>query len=123
MFESRVWKNGHSRYISRNIFMPSCGRAASQALTAVPNPYQPGNMSRHCDQPKTQGIARRSSMRVEFLRDAGRLPIFRLAISPITVESQKYRSKPAVSYTRFRYARYAWLEISSMAAKYCSGGA
>ena len=34
-------------------------------------------------------------MRVEFLREAGRLPIFRLAISPMTVDSQKYRSNPA----------------------------
>src|SRR5262249_38956337 len=105
MFDSSVWKNGHSRYNFRNILMPSRGRAASQALIAVPNPYQPGSMSRHCDQPKTQGMARRSSMRIEFLRDAGRLPIFRVAISPMTVDSQKYRSNPAVSYTRLRYAR------------------
>src|SRR5258708_1384929 len=105
MVESSVWKNGHSRDISRNILMPSRGRAASQALIAVPNPYQPGSISRHCEHPKTQGIARRFSRRVEFLREAGRLPIFGLAISPITVDSQKYRSNPAVSYTRFRYAR------------------
>src|SRR5262245_8077491 len=101
MFESSVWKNGHSRYISLNIFMPSRGRAASQALIAVPNPYQPGSISRHCDQPKTQGIARKSSIRVEFLREAGRLPIFRLAISPMTVVFKMYSLNPAVSYLEF----------------------
>ena len=58
-------------------------------LTAVPKPYQPGSISRHCDQPNTQGIARRSSMRRELVREAGRLPMLRLAISPISVDSQK----------------------------------
>ena len=77
--------------------MPSCGRVASQASTALPNPYQPGSISRHCAQLKTHGIARRSSIRVEAVRDAGRLPMFRLAISLITVDSRKKRSKPSVS--------------------------
>ena len=63
----------------------------------MPKPYQPGSISRHCAQPNTHGIARRSSMRREFVREAGRLPMFRFAISPMTVDSQKYRSKPAVS--------------------------
>jgi hypothetical protein len=34
-------------------------------------------------------MARRSSMRRELVRDAGRLPMLRLAISPMTVDSQK----------------------------------
>jgi hypothetical protein len=29
-------------------------------LTAVPNPYQPGSIRRHCDQLKTQGILSRA---------------------------------------------------------------
>ena len=63
--------------------------ASIQAVTAEPNPYQAGNISRHCAQPKTHGIARKSSTRVDFLREAGRLPMWRLAISLITVDSQK----------------------------------
>ena len=89
MFDSRPSKNGHSRYIACSVAMPSSGRAASQALTAAPKPYHPGSISRHCAQLNTQGMARRSSMRVEALRDAGRLPMLSLAISPITVDSQK----------------------------------
>jgi hypothetical protein len=54
-------------------------------------------MRRHCAQLNTHGIARRSSIRMEFVREAGRLPILRLAISPITVDAQKYSSKPGVS--------------------------
>jgi hypothetical protein len=89
MFDSSIWKNGHSWCIACNKAIPSFGRAASQASTAVPKPYQPGNISRHCAQLKTQGIARRSSMRPEVVRDDGRLPMLRLAISPITVDSRK----------------------------------
>ena len=48
---------------------------------AEPKPYQPGSMTRACDQENTQGMARRSSMRLEAVREAGRLPIFRSAIS------------------------------------------
>jgi hypothetical protein len=62
---------------------------SSQAFTAEPKPYHPGSIRRHCAQPNTQGMARRSSMRREFVREAGRLPMFRLAISPMTVNSQK----------------------------------
>jgi hypothetical protein len=98
MLESVERKNGQSRYIARSIASPS-GRAAVQASTAVPKPYHPGSISRHCDQLNTQGIARRSSIRPERVRDAGRLPMLRLAISLITVDSRKYRSKPSVSYT------------------------
>ena len=65
--------------------------------TAAPKPNQPGSISRHCDHENTQGIARRSSIAVVFLREAGRLPILSSAISLMTVDSQKYCSKPGVS--------------------------
>jgi hypothetical protein len=55
----------------------------------VPKPYQPGSITRHCAQLNTQGMARRSSMPCFFERDAGRLPILRLAISSSTVDSRK----------------------------------
>ena len=73
--------------------MPSSGRACVHAATAAPKPNHAGSIRRHCAHPNTQGIARRSSTRIDFLREAGRLPMCRLAISAITVESQKYRSK------------------------------
>ena len=68
-----------------------------RSFTALPKPNQPGSMTRHCDQLKTQGMARRSSIAVLFLREAGRLPMLSAAISLITVDSQKYCSKPSVS--------------------------
>ena len=89
MFESIVVKNGQSRYIACKVLSACFGCAAINARTADPKPYQPGSIRRHCDQLNTQGMARRSSMRVDLVREAGRLPIFRLAISPITVASQK----------------------------------
>src|SRR6516162_160360 len=89
MFDSSIWKNGHSRYIPCNILIPLVGWASSQALTALPKPYQPGSIRWHCAQLKTQGMARRSSIRAEARCDDGRLPMLRLAISPITVDSRK----------------------------------
>jgi hypothetical protein len=89
MFDSMVRKNGHSAYMVHRSARPLSGLRASQTLTAVPKPYQPGSIRRHCDQLNTQGMARRSSMRWEFLRDAGRLPMLRLAISPMIVVSWK----------------------------------
>src|SRR5258708_30480984 len=97
MFESIVAKNGQSRYIACKVARPSPGWEAFQALTALPKPYQPGSIRRHGDQLNTHGMARKSSMRRELVREAGRLPIFRLAISPITVDSWKYCSNPSVS--------------------------
>ena len=69
--------------------MPCSGCSAIQLSTAVPKPYQPGSISRHCAQLNTQGIARRSSISRVFLREAGRLPMFSVAISLMTVEPQK----------------------------------
>ena len=51
---------------------------------------------------KTQGMALRSSIFLVFLRDAGRLPMFSVEISLITVDAQNYSSKPWVSCTRPR---------------------
>jgi hypothetical protein len=44
---------------------------------------------RHCAQEKTQGMARSSSIPAAGLREAGRLPMCRSAISLITVDSRK----------------------------------
>ena len=60
-------------------------------------PYQPGSMMRHCDQENTHGIARRSSMPSEDVRDAGRLPMFSSAISVSGVASRNHRTNPGVS--------------------------
>ena len=57
---------------------------ASHAFTAAPKPYHPGSISRHCAQLNTHGMARRSSMPWRRERDAGRLPMFRVAISSST---------------------------------------
>ena len=69
--------------------MPLSGCCDIQVSTALPKPYQPGSISRHCAQLNTQGMARRSSMSRVFLRDAGRLPMLSVEISVITVEAQK----------------------------------
>ena len=69
--------------------MPLSGCSAIQVSTALPKPYQPGSISRHCAQENTQGMARRSSISRVFLREAGRLPMFSVAISVMTVEAQK----------------------------------
>ena len=56
---------------------------------ADPKPYQPGSITRDCDQENTHGMARRSSIRPDGVRDAGRLPIFNVAISRIGVAARK----------------------------------
>src|ERR1700738_237006 len=53
--------------------IPSFGHVLSQALTALPKPYQAGSINRHCAQLNTHGMARRSSIRDDGLRDDGRL--------------------------------------------------
>ena len=69
--------------------MPLSGCCATQISTALPKPYQPGSISRHCAHENTQGMARRSSISRVFLREAGRLPMFSVAISVMTVDAQK----------------------------------
>src|SRR6266566_7275684 len=115
MFDSNVLKNGHSRYMALSNAMPSFGCPAIQDFTAAPKPYHPGSMSRHWAQLKTQGIALRSPIFLVFVRDAGRLPMFSVEISVMTVDAQKYSSKPWVSYTRARYASYAAADNASIA--------
>ena len=68
-----------------------------KSFTAEPKPNQPGSISRHCAQENTQGMARRSEIAVVFLREAGREPMLSVAISVMTVDDQKYFSKPSVS--------------------------
>src|SRR3954447_22118657 len=89
IFESWVRKKGQSRYMAWRKARSWSGWAARQALTADAKPYQPGSIRRHCAQLKTQGIARKSWTRRVFLREAGRLPMFSVAISEMTVEAQK----------------------------------
>src|SRR5689334_4986658 len=57
IFDSSVAKNGHSEAITCNSGMPLSGWAPTQAVTAEPNPYQAGSISRHWAHPNTQGIA------------------------------------------------------------------
>src|SRR5215813_12885513 len=89
MFDNRPSKNGQSRYIALSRLIPSVGRAFSHVLTAAPKPNHPGSINLHWAQLNTHGIARRSSILVEDVREAGRLPMLSVAISPITVDSRK----------------------------------
>ena len=88
MLASTERKNGQSRTIAFNV-PSSCGYSVSHVSIAMPTPYQPGSMIRACDHENTHGIARRSSIRVDFVRDAGRLPMLSSAISLIGVVCRK----------------------------------
>src|SRR5882757_7363123 len=68
--------------------------ATPTAAAAVPKPNQPGSITRAWDQENTQGIARKSSIFGDLVREAGRLPILRSAISKSGVAWRKYVSKP-----------------------------
>ena len=84
----QVRKNGQDFSMRRSV--PGRPDALRQITsTAEPKPYQPGSIRRHCAQLKTQGMARRSSMRSEALREAGRLPMLSEAISETTVDWRK----------------------------------
>ena len=91
MFASVEAKSGQALAISRN------SPLSSNASIAAPTPYQPGSITRACAQLNTQGIARRSSIASDFLRDAGREPILSPAISAIGVAWRKKLVKPSVS--------------------------
>ncbi len=67
------------------------------AEAAPPKPYQPGSITRAWDQLNTHGMARRSSIFGEAVREAGRLPILSSAISGRGVDWRKKSSKPGVS--------------------------
>ena len=77
-------KNGQASAIS---WSRLSGRR--EASTAAPTPNQPGSITRDCDQENTQGMARRSSIRLDAVREAGRLPMFRSAISETGVAAWK----------------------------------
>ena len=69
----------------------SASRSSSVPIhvsNAVPAPYQPGSMIRAWLHENTHGMARRSSIRSEAVRDAGRLPILRAASSWIGVTAR-----------------------------------
>ena len=85
----------------RSVAMRSMSSPAHTSK-AVPAPYQPGSMMRHWVHEKTHGMARRSSMRFEDVRDAGRLPMLSCAISLIGVIARNTSTKPSVSYTSER---------------------
>ena len=82
---------------------PGLDHLAQQRLVAerraapAPTPYQPGSITRACAQLNTQGMARRSSIRSDLVRLAGREPILRSAISAIGVIWRKKVRKPSVS--------------------------
>ena len=81
---------------------PGRGHFAQQRLVRErrkrrPTPYQPGSMTRACAQLNTQGMARRSSMRSDLVRLAGREPILSSAISAIGVICRKKVLEPSVS--------------------------
>ena len=59
-------------------------------------PYQPGSMIRAWLQENTHGMARRSSMRVDAVRDAGRLPMLSSAISRSGVAARNHSTNPSV---------------------------
>ena len=69
--EMSAAKYGQSRSISRSSSTPWRSRACS---SAVPRPNQAGRTARDCVHEKTQGIARKSSIRAVALRRAGREP-------------------------------------------------
>jgi len=68
-----------------------------KASTAEPKPNQPGKVMRAWPQEKLQGMARRSSIRRDARREAGREPIFNSAISAIGVAAKKKSTNPGVS--------------------------
>ena len=83
-------RKGHPATISR-----SSPRSA-KSPSAAPAPYQPGSMIRACAQLNTQGMARKSSIASDVVRDAGREPILSSAISVIGVAARKKALKPGV---------------------------
>jgi hypothetical protein len=59
-------------------------------------------MSRHWVHPNTHGIARRSSIARDAVREAGRLPTFSLAISSVGVIERKKSTNRSSPYTSRR---------------------
>ncbi len=97
--DMKVRKNAQEPYISFSVSPRPASRAAASPL---PTPYQPGRMIRDWVQPKTHGMARRSSRppsppgRLE-----GREPMFILPSSSTGVAETK-KGTSASSRTRAR---------------------
>ena len=87
-FDKRDWKKGQFLYMYRRVSIFS-GSSSINSLKLEPTPYQPGNITRLCDQEKTQGIARKPPISVMVLRAAGREPILKLEIALIGLDSKK----------------------------------
>ena len=90
-FDISARKNGHCLCMRcssarRSFFVFA---SASHCSMAEPKPHHPGSATRHWPQLKPHGMARRSSMRREALREAGREPMFSSAISRIGVALKK----------------------------------
>ena len=98
MFDSSIWKNGHSRYIACSNAMPSLGRASSQASDRAAEPV-PARQHQPALRPAEHPGDRAQILDAlpKLCAMTGRLPMLRLAISPITVDSRKKSSKPSVS--------------------------
>src|SRR3546814_16448409 len=103
ILSSVVLKNGQPAAISRSRPL------SSKEERARPTPYQPGSMIRACAQLNTQGMARRSSMRVDFVREAGRRPIFRPDISRMGVARSDERRGGKECVTPFLYGCATYL--------------
>ena len=82
-------KKGEACRAGRQGLDPRRPGASAIRLRSVPKPYQPGSITRDWDQANTQGMARRSAIGWTAVREAGRLPIFRSAISLTGVDWRK----------------------------------
>ena len=96
MLESNARKNGHSSLIRRSSASRAFSSFSMNCAIAEPKPCHPGNATRACAHEKLHGIARRSSIRRDGLREAGREPILSEAISEIGVDEKKKSTKPSV---------------------------
>ena len=92
--DCRAWSGRTARPRASRLQHRRCRRAPAAPL---PTPYQPGSITRACAQLNTQGMARRSSIRSDLVRLAGREPILSSAISAIGVIWRKKARKPSVS--------------------------
>ena len=99
MLLSIAWKNGQRACIV--VQQPCPFGVDRERLERGADPYHPGRFRRHWLQPNTHGIARRSAMRSEFLRDAGRLPTLSDEISPIGVIWRKNSTNRGVPVDEF----------------------
>ena len=112
MLDTTVRNHGHRSCISRNSASEPRPRRPSPS-TAVPTPNQPGSIRRHWLQLDTHGIARRSSMRPELVRDAGREPMFIVDSSTMGVIARNHSSNPGSRRPSSRYVTCDAVDNSS----------